>query len=160
MIDKITQLIENIPEIISYIVYGYVYFTASRWISFKDNKDFHNLLIKSVAISYLLTTIYDIIVDRCNIVFENHSHMVICYFCFSAVLGLAVGKITSHRWFNLILHKLHLGRTTNDNIWDDVIKPYTWVCVHMKDGISYLCNIDMASHFITSQLLFLLLIKN
>jgi len=64
--------------------------------------------------------------------------MVICYFCFSAVLGLTVGKITSHRWFNLILHKLHLGRTTNENIWDDVIKPYTWVCVHMKDGSSYL----------------------
>ena len=36
------------------------------------------------------------------------------------------------------MHKLHIGRTTNENIWDDVIKPYAWVRVFMKDGSSYL----------------------
>lgn len=36
------------------------------------------------------------------------------------------------------MHKLHIGRTTNTNIWDDVIKPYTWVRVFMKDGTSYM----------------------
>ena len=35
------------------------------------------------------------------------------------------------------MHKIHIGRTTNNNIWDDVIKPYTWVRVFMKDGTSY-----------------------
>ena len=53
-------------------------------------------------------------------------------------LGFIIGKIISHRWFNLLLHKLHIGRTTNENIWDDVIKPYTWIRVFMKDGSSYL----------------------
>ena len=33
---------------------------------------------------------------------------------------------------------MHIGRTTNTNIWDDVIRPYTWVRVFMKDGSSYL----------------------
>ena len=56
----------------------------------------------------------------------------------SACLGLIVGKITVHKYFNLFLHKLHIGRTTNTNIWDDVIRPYTWVRVFMKDGSSYL----------------------
>jgi len=129
---------DNIPQIISYIVYGYIFLVAYYWISFKDNKDFHNLLIKSIATSYLLTTIYDLIVLKYNIVFTNNYYKVIFYFAISAVLGFIIGKIISHRWFNLLLHKLHIGRTTNENIWDDVIKPYTWVRVFMKDGSSYL----------------------
>lgn len=52
--------------------------------------------------------------------------------------GLVVGKIITHGYFNDILHELHIGRTTNDNIWKDAIKPYTWVRVFMKDGSSYL----------------------
>lgn len=138
IIDWITYLIENIPKIISYVVYGYVFLVAYYWISFKDNKDFNNLLIKSIAASYLLTSIYNLLIEKYNVIFSNEYYMVISYFTVSAVLGFIIGKIVSHRWFNLLLHKLHIGRTTNENIWDDVIKPYTWICVHMKDGSSYL----------------------
>ena len=138
IIDWITYLIDNIPEIISYVVYGYIFLVAYYWISFKDNKDFNNLLIKSIATSYLLTTIYNLIVLKYNIIFSNNYYKIISYFLISAILGFILGKIISHRWFNLLLHKLHIGRTTNENIWDDVIKPYTWLCIYMKDGSSYL----------------------
>lgn len=138
IIDWVTYLIDNIPRIISYVVYGYIFLVAYYWISFKDNKDFNNLLIKSIATSYLLTSIYDLFVEKYNIVFINEYYKVIYYFAISAILGFAIGKIISHRWFNLLLHKLHIGRTTNENIWDDAIKPYTWLCIHMKDGSSYL----------------------
>lgn len=137
-IDWIIYLIDNIPKIISYIVYGYIFLVAYYWISFKDNKDFNNILIKSIAVNYLLITIYDLFVIKLNTIFANNYYKVICYFTISAILGFIIGKIVSHRWFNLLLHKLHIGRTTNENIWDDVIKPYTWLCVHMKDGSSYL----------------------
>ena len=137
-IDWITYLIDNIPQIISYVVYGYVFLAAYYWISFKDNKDFNNLLIKSIATSYLLTSVYNLFIEKYNIIFRNEYCRVITYFVISAALGFVIGKIISHRWFNLLLHKLHVGRTTNENIWDDVIKPYTWLGVHMKDGSSYL----------------------
>ncbi len=136
--DWIIDLINSIPEIISYIVYGYVFLVAYYWISFKDNKDFNNLLIKSIATSYFLTTIYDLLVYKYEIVFDAGYQQIIIYFITSAALGLFIGKIVSHRYFNLILHKLHMGRTTNENIWHDVIKPCTWVRVFMKDGSSYL----------------------
>lgn len=138
IIDWITYLINNIPEIISYIVYGYVFLVFYYWISFKDNKDFNNLLIKSIAASYLLTSVYELFIAKYDIVFDNNYYKVISYFVISALLGFAIGKIISHRWFNLLLHKLHIGRTTNSNIWDDIIKPYTWIRVFMKDGSSYL----------------------
>lgn len=138
IIDWVTYLIDNIPKIISYVVYGYIFLVAYYWISFKDNKDFNNLLIKSIAASYLLTSICNLLIEKYNIIFRNEYYKVISYFAISAILGFATGKIISHRWFNLLLHKLHIGRTTNENIWDDVIKPYTWVRVFMKDGSSYL----------------------
>ena len=138
IINWITDLIDKIPEIISYIVYGYVYLASYYWTSFKDNKDFKNVLIKSIAASYLLTSLYDLFVARYHIIFSNNYYRVIIYFSASAFLGFFIGKIISHRWFNLLLHKLHIGRTTNENVWDDVIKPYTWIRVFMKDGSSYL----------------------
>lgn len=61
----------------------------------------------------------------------------VAYVIVSAILGFGIGKIITHRWFNNILSFLHVGRTTNDNIWLDVIKPHTWVRVFMKDGKSY-----------------------
>lgn len=86
----------------------------------------------------MLITLYDIIVEKYHITFNNEYYKVVCYFGISAILGLIAGKITSHNLFNMLLHKLHVGRTTNSNIWDDVIKPYTWIRVFMKDGSSYL----------------------
>lgn len=86
----------------------------------------------------MLITLYDIIVEKYHITFNNEYYKVVCYFGISAILGLIAGKMTSHNLFNILLHKLHVGRTTNSNIWDDVIKPYTWIRVFMKDGSSYL----------------------
>lgn len=107
-------------------------------MSFKDSKDFKNVIIKSIVISYILTTVYDIIIQKSRISFPNYLYQVVIYFVCSAVLGIIFGKIVTHRYFNYALHKLHIGRTTNTNIWDDAIKPYTWIRVFMKDGSSYL----------------------
>lgn len=84
-IDWIIYLINNIPTIILYIVYGYIFLVAYYWISFKNDTDFNNLLIKSIAISYLLTTIYDLIIAKYNIAFVNDYYKVIFYVAISAI---------------------------------------------------------------------------
>lgn len=76
-IDWIVYLIDNIPEIISYIVYGYVFLVAYEWIAFKNNNDFNNLIIKSIAASYLLTSVYDLFITKYNIVIQNNYEQVI-----------------------------------------------------------------------------------
>ncbi len=121
-----------------YVIYGYIYLTTYYWITFKDNTNFNNLFIKSVAVSFILKTIFEVITYRFNINFQSNILKTFMFVFASACLGLIIGKITVHKYFNLLLHKMHIGRTTNTNIWDDVIKPYTWVRVFMKDGSSYL----------------------
>ena len=135
----IPEFIDQIPVILSYIVYGYIYLAAYYWITFKDNKDFSNFIIKSVAVSFILRNLYECILLRGNSdVNINSPKVVIVFAIISAVLGFIIGKIITHRFFNRFLHFLHIGRTTNENIWDDIIKPNTWVRVFMKDGSSYL----------------------
>ena len=95
IINWITDLIDKIPEIISYIVYGYVYLIAYYWISFKDNKDFKNVLIKSVAASYLLTSLYDLFVSRYHIIFSNNYYKVITYFSVSALDSWTTTQVRS-----------------------------------------------------------------
>ena len=54
------------------------------------------------------------------------------------ILGILIGKIVSNRRFSNFLCEIHVNRTLNENIWDDVIRPNTWIRVFMKDGTSYL----------------------
>gem|GEM_PF-1483587 len=134
----VTELIEKMPEILPYIVYGYIFLTAYYWMSFKDNSDFTNLLTKSIATSFILKSCFDLIIVKYEIIFYSGISKTVILVAISAILGFSIGKIISHRLFNRLLHKLHIGRTTNENIWDDVIKPNTWIRVFMKDGSSYL----------------------
>jgi len=137
-IDWIPELINQIPNVISHIVYGYAFLSAFYWSSFKDNKDFNNLIIKSITINYMLVTIYNMVIEKYEITFKLNYSKIISFFIISALLGIIIGQIITHRWFNIFLNKIHIGRTTNENIWDDIIKPHTWVRGFMKDGSSYL----------------------
>ena len=96
------------PEILQYIVQGYVFLIAYYWISFKDNSDFNNVIIKSIAASYILKLIFEKLCNKFNILFVNDVDYMIYLILFSTLLGFVIGKIITHRWFNAILHKLHI----------------------------------------------------
>lgn len=119
-------------------MYGYLFLTAFKWITFKDDNNFKNLIIKSVVANYILLNIYNPIIKTIKIHFCNESIKILTLAAISVVLGLLAGKIFCHRLFNVFLSKINIGRTTNDNIWNDVIRHPTWLRVYMKDGTSYL----------------------
>lgn len=128
----------NIPNIVSYVVYGYIYLTVYYWVSFKNRNDFQNFIFKSLVVNYVLMSVYELSVFKIAWL-NNHIYVqTVMLVTISAMLGLLLGRMIISHWFNFILHKFHVGRTTNDNIWDDVIKPYVWLCIYTKDGCSYL----------------------
>ena len=47
------------PTILLYIVHGYIFLSIYYWISFKDNSNFNNMIIKSIATSYIIKLIFD-----------------------------------------------------------------------------------------------------
>lgn len=137
-ISNIQEIIDSIPAVISYIAYGYIFVSIFYWSSFKDNKDFNNMLIKSIAMSYLLRNFYTLCESTFNYSFA-HTYTKIVAYCFvSGLLALIIGNVLTNRWANFILHCLGTNRTINDNIWFDVVKSGTWLTIFMEDGTSYL----------------------
>ena len=55
----------------------------------------------------------------------------------SLTIGLICGAICKSNWFNSILANLNFSRTTNENIWDDLLKHNTFVRVYNDDNTSY-----------------------
>ena len=138
-INWVIELINNIPNLISNIVYGYIFLSAYYWISFVKQNNYKNFIMKCVVINYILKNFYKITFFQfISNKYENRPIVVILLCVITLIIALTLGKIVHTTWFNDILEKIHLYRTTNENIWDDVIKAGMFLQIYMKDGISYL----------------------
>lgn len=138
-INWVIELINNIPNIISNIVYGYIFLSAYYWISFVKQNNYKNFIMKCVVINYILKNFYKITFFQfISNEYENRPIVVILLCVITLIIALILGKIVHTTWFNDILEKIHLYRTTNENIWDDVIKTGMFLQIYMKDGTSYL----------------------
>lgn len=111
--------------------------TAYYWSSFKRNTDFDHFIIKSIATSFIIQTIADNLFYNFQWIIDDVTKKTLFLIFASAIAGILIGSITTGRWFNYLLHLLHIGRTTNDNIWDDVIKCPCALRIYMSDGTSY-----------------------
>lgn len=138
-ISWVIELINNIPNIISNIVYGYIFLSAYYWISFVKQNNYKNFIMKCVVINYILKNFYKITFFQfISNKYENRPIVVILLCVITLIIALILGKIVHTTWFNDTLEKIHLYRTTNENIWDDVIKTGMFLQIYMKDGTSYL----------------------
>lgn len=110
------------------------------WISFREDKKYEHLIVKSIVANYILSSLGKVFIHFSNIkIPENEIIKTVCFMIFCFILGVIIGKLTTSEFFNKILHKIHIGRTTNNNIWDDIIKPGTWLRIYTKnENISYL----------------------
>lgn len=112
---------------------------AYRWASFIKIKNSKIFIIESMVVNYILTIFYDATILNLipNQYIENIEVDIFLY-VFTLILGLVLGKFTHSMYFGNLLNKFHLGRTLNENIWNDVIKSGTVLRIYMKDGSSYM----------------------
>lgn len=135
----VVHLIDNIPNLISNIVYGYIFLSAYYWISFVRQNSYKNFIIKSVIANYILKNFYKITFFQfISNKYENRPIVVILLCVITFVIALILGEVLHTTWFNDKLIKLHIYRSTNENIWDDIIKTGMFLRIYMKDGTSYL----------------------
>ena len=138
-VDYIESLINGLPDLIKYIAFGYIFLSAFYWVTYRDNADntFKYMIVKSIIVNYILVSFYSVVLSRIGIVIIYSPKQIIFLSLLSGFLGLIIGSIIRAEWFGNLLLKLHISRTFNSNIWDDVLKKDTWVRVYMKDGTSY-----------------------
>lgn len=139
LIDWITELINNIPTLLDYIVLGYIFLSAYYWTSFIKFENSKIFIVKSIVISYILKNFYKATI-LCLVPKKliTSIHITILLYIITLILGLGLGRIFHTVWFGDLLIKLNLGRTLNSNIWDDIFKSGMILRIYMKDGSSYI----------------------
>lgn len=98
-----------------------------------DKSEF--VMLKSIAISYIFKNIWDFAYSGLDL---NNTFCYCAYFVTMLVscvlLSYVFYVVGSSKIIGVLLNKLKIRRTTNDNIWVDIIKDGTCLRVFSNDG--------------------------
>lgn len=137
------ELVAILPDIILYIVSGYICAFAFSFISIRKKvEDINGIIILSLVVGYTLNAVLSAF-----IIVED---FVAVYFLFSAIIGVIAGFLFRSRILNIILKKLHINRTINMNIWHDIVdsKNPMWIrAVNRGEGYIILGILVLVEEF-------------
>ncbi len=146
----VTDLIEKMPDLIPYIAPGFLLVNSFMWVLQKKFNSAAVQIVSSVVCSYFIWTL-------CEKVFPTNSNWVLLVVtsALCTAIGLIIGKIYKSSFFNYILCKLKLDRTTNDSIVEDSVGNNAWIAVFDEDQKKYYCgqyrfgNVEGDSNYIS-----------
>ena len=130
----VLDLIEKIPEIIQYVAPGFLLVNIFVWINQKKFSTSTTQIVSSIVMSSIEISLWEKFISSSTTI--NNRFIWLCVISF--VVGVVSGIIYKSRWFNNIIAKFMVNRTTNDSIWDDAIGSGAWVVVFEdKTGLYY-----------------------
>ena len=145
-ISWITDLIKNIPKLLNYFVPGYIFISIYNFMLLKkaNVQESNFIILKSIAISYILKTLYDKIITQWEIEvlyveIDPLLNVTILLFI-SLILGYLLGLIGYSPVANKFLLRFGIHRTVKENIWANVIKKGHYIRVFKKDYSKSYCG--------------------
>lgn len=132
-------MIDRIPDILVYVVPGFIFVEIYSFVKFKDENSEHNktefVILKSITISYIFKSIWDFAYASFDL---NNSVWYCVYFvtmlCSCVAVSYVFYIIGSSKAIGKMLIELKIRRTVNENIWVDIIKDGLYLRVYSKDG--------------------------
>lgn len=145
--DQLVKLLELFPEVIYYLVYGTVFIYLYSFIAthkFAINSTYRLLPI------FVSGVIWKACLDfvLCEFVFHIQRNGLLCLVLSLLVVsgGAVVCSTLIHsQWFNRVLLRIGIHRTTNQCLWDDIFDDEMWVYCHLKNND--LCVLGMLAYF-------------
>lgn len=139
-IDWIVKLIDKIPDILLFIVPGYIFVSIFNFILFKDKRNDENsqtnfIILKSISISYIFKLFLDKIktitcLSKCSID-DSLNAIILVVACL--LISYVTALICRTKSFNKFLLKIGIRRTINSDIWLDIVSDGCWLRVFSKD---------------------------
>lgn len=131
------DVIQNLPDVLTYIVPGYIFVFIYRYILYKDDDSAEHIsyvVWNSIVISFILRVIFDAVVP-----FASTSYRCLLLIIFASAGGYFGAKMIPSKFARTVRCFLGITRTSHKNIWDDILEPGLWLRVWLKDsGKSYL----------------------
>lgn len=139
----VTQFVNELPNILSYFIPGFIFIKIFLFFSSKDIKHVHNFFIWCIVVSYSSKTIIkfvDSIFSTCfpgNFLYDWTKifiHIILCIVA-ALILSCVWSKLNLNRIIDKINHK-----SINNCIWDDIIDYDlgTTLKVFLKDDITFI----------------------
>ena len=132
-------MIDRIPDILVYIVPGFIFVKIYSFVQFKDEcaeqSKTEFVMLKSIAISYIFKSVWDFAYSGLDLNNPLYYCIYLGTMLISCILLSYIFYIVgSSTIIEKLLITLKIRRTTNDNIWVDIIKDGTCLRVFSKDG--------------------------
>lgn len=131
--DDIKALINALPQVVSYIVYGTIFLTIYKFITYKNHSiQIKNYFVECVTLSFVLQMFFEWIHslwDKFGLLsFDIGSvQYYIITFIITAVLSYVLGMLMCSNKINSLLTMIGIKRTVNKNIWVDIMRGSKWV---------------------------------
>ena len=114
----IKDLTEILPQVILYIVTGYLIYSTYHFTRIKqiDDKNTEHILMSSLVIGYIYCELINLIpIYACQEIYILG--MIIC----AVLLGYLLGKLIQNKYIVSILDFLKIRETGNDYYWNDLL---------------------------------------
>ena len=131
-ISWVLEFVKNIPDFLLYVVPGYLFIITYRYVLSKDennSSETAHLLLGSLIASFILKTIYDVIIyNMFKLDWAISSRLYLMFiFAFCILCGFCWSKLVLSSCAEKIENILRIKRTVNKNIWRDILKDSIWV---------------------------------
>lgn len=112
------DLFKLLPDIIIYLIGGYLYITIYRFVSYKKKiNDVKSTLLSSLTVGFILKNVL--------IKFNQNNDLIYITICVvvAYMLALLTGWLNTNVKIYKLLQGLKINRTNNINIWHDFLPP-------------------------------------
>lgn len=127
------SIINMLPDIIIYIVLGYLFCTTYTFARKQDtSSNYQYLFLKSITWGFVLKKIYDEFPST-----GKYTIDIIGMAIASALLGGLIAMVIGSWVFEKFLNFLHVGRNPNKYIWNDLIHDKYAISVRVEDETTH-----------------------
>lgn len=137
--NDILELINSLPLVMSYIIYGFIFVSIFNFITIKriSNENNH-LIISYISISFILRCIYEYLfgwLDKNGVmaIQINSDLFYIVTIALTIVMSYISGILFSSKFINNVLLHIGIKRTVNKNIWQDITEDNMWMFLKFKE---------------------------
>lgn len=136
------ELFKLLPDIIIYLIGGYLYITIYRFVSYKEKIDgVENILLSSLTVGFIVKNILAKFGQNNDLIY-----IAICGIT-AYLFALFSGWMNNSDKVNKLLQKLKINRTNNLNIWYDFLPPMSKpIVLKLTDIDNKICYIGCCSN--------------
>jgi len=114
--ENLENLIESLPEFVSYIILGFVFLRIFRYVStIKNSDEYEHVIWESILVGFALKSCFGLIPFSINKIIDTIGIIIT-----TIIIAILSAKLFSSKFIDIFLRKIGVYRTRHKYIWQDI----------------------------------------